>query len=183
MDAVVVFESMWGNTAAIARAIAAGLGGDAVALTTDAATPAVIEASRLVVAGAPVHALNLPTEATRESASAKRQGEHGLAADVTHPPMREWLEGLPRGPRKYAAYETRIRGPLGHGAARAIARHFLDLGYTELEEPRGFTVALTTRSSDPAALLLPGQEEEARRWGAHLRAVLDRVAAAPSAGA
>ena len=49
MDAVVVYESMWGNTAAIARAIAAGLGGDAVALTTDAATPEVIEGCRLVV--------------------------------------------------------------------------------------------------------------------------------------
>jgi len=182
MDAVVVFESMWGNTSAIARAIAAGLGGDTVALTTDAATPAVIEASRLVVAGAPVHALNLPTEASRANASAKRQGEHGLAADVTHQPMRDWLDSLPRGQRRYAAFETRIRGPLGHGAARAIARHLTDLGYTELEEPRGFTVALTTRSSEPAALLLPGQEEEAHRWGEHLRAVMDREASEHTAG-
>lgn len=172
MDAVVVYESMWGNTSAIARAIAAGLGGGATAVSTDAATPAMIAASRLVVAGAPVHAMGLPTDATRSSAAAKRQGGDGLSADVSHPPLRDWLEALPHGDRHYAAFETRIRGPLGRGAARAISRLFEEAGWSALDEPHGFTVALTTRSSEPAALLLPGQEEAAHRWGAHLRSLL-----------
>ena len=35
MHAVVVYESFWGNTAAIARAIADGIGPEASAMTTD----------------------------------------------------------------------------------------------------------------------------------------------------
>lgn len=38
MKAVVVYESLSGNTAAVARAIAEGIGGDAKALNTDEAT-------------------------------------------------------------------------------------------------------------------------------------------------
>ena len=38
MKAIVVYESHWGNTAAIARAIAEGLGPEARALTTAEAT-------------------------------------------------------------------------------------------------------------------------------------------------
>ena len=177
MDAVVVYESMWGNTSAVARAIAAGLGEGARAMTTDAATASVTAACRLVVVGAPVHAMGLPTDSTRVSAAAKRQGPDGLSADVSHPPLRDWLEQIPRGERRYAAFETRIRGPLGRGAARGIARACEDAGWTPLDEPRGFTVALTTRSSEPAALLLPGQEEEAQHWGAHLRALLRATSA------
>jgi len=39
MKAIVVFESLWGNTAAIARAIADGLGPAARALSAAAAKP------------------------------------------------------------------------------------------------------------------------------------------------
>ena len=42
MKAVVVYESLWGNTAAIARAIAAGLGPEAKALSTAEATPDIL---------------------------------------------------------------------------------------------------------------------------------------------
>ncbi|GIG55137.1 hypothetical protein [Demequina activiva] len=183
MDAVVVYESMWGNTSTVARAIAAGLGRGTQALATDAATPAAIGSCRLVVAGAPVHAMGLPTDTTRASAAAKRQGVDGLSADLGHPPLRDWLEGLAAGPRLYAAFETRIRGPLGRGAVRGIARAFEEAGWAALDEPRGFTVALTTRSAEPAALLLPGQEEAAHRWGEHLRHLLveaEAEAASPS---
>lgn len=38
MNAVVVYESHWGNTAAVAKAIAEGLGPEARALTTDQAS-------------------------------------------------------------------------------------------------------------------------------------------------
>src|SRR4029079_12934400 len=42
MDAVIVYESLWGNTAAVARAIAEGFGPGARVLTTDHATPAAV---------------------------------------------------------------------------------------------------------------------------------------------
>lgn len=168
MDAVVVYESMWGNTEAIARAIAEGFGAGAVALTTDEATPQIIERADLVVAGAPVHAMNLPTHQTRASASEKPLGDPGLPADVSHPALRDWLENIPRGPRCAAAFETHIRGPLGRGAARAIAARFAAARYELLDEPQGFTVRLKTSSSEPASLLMPGEEDRARQWGKRL---------------
>ena len=39
MNAIVVYESLWGNTAAVARAIAEGMGPDARALYTAEAGP------------------------------------------------------------------------------------------------------------------------------------------------
>jgi flavodoxin len=40
MKAIVVYESHWGNTEAVARAIAEGIGPDAEAMTTDQALSA-----------------------------------------------------------------------------------------------------------------------------------------------
>ena len=70
MKAVVVYESLWGNTAAVARAIAEGIGPDASALTTDAATPDVVEGADLIVAGAPVLGFSLASEKMRQSVAA-----------------------------------------------------------------------------------------------------------------
>lgn len=180
MDNVVIYESLWGNTAAIAQAIARGLGNGAVALTTDQATPAVIARAEFIVVGAPVHAMNLPTDASRKSATSKVYGRPGLHADVTHPSIRDWLESLPPAQRQCAAFETGIRGPLGHGAARGIITRLVALGYTPIEEPRAFTVALVTGSSEPGALLIGGQEEKAVQWGEHLARIVATAAAKDS---
>lgn len=169
MDAVVVYESLWGNTAAIARAIADGLGEGARALSTAEATPEVIAAARIVVAGAPVHAMSLPSEQSRESAKGKPQGRDELAADLGHPAMRTWLTTLPRGARLGAAFDTRVRGPLGHGASKAISRALEASGFTLLGPPRGFTVHMKTHESVPGALLYDGELEAAREWGRTLR--------------
>ena len=59
MKAVVVYESHFGNTAAVARAIAEGIGADTPALNTDEATPEAIGDAELIVAGAPVIAFGL----------------------------------------------------------------------------------------------------------------------------
>ncbi|MFN3866000.1 MAG: flavodoxin family protein [Demequina sp.] len=174
MDNVVIYESLWGNTAAIAQAIARGLGNGAVALTTDKATPAVIARAKLLVIGSPVHAMNLPTNASRTSATSKVYGKPGLHADIDHPSLRDWLEALPEADRHCAAFETGIRGPLGHGAARAILSRLVALGHTPIAEPRTFTVALVTGSAEPGALLIGGQEEKAVRWGEQLAALMSR---------
>ena len=63
MKAVVVYESHWGNTAEIARAIASGIGPDTPALATDEARGAVLADADLIVAGAPVIGFRLATEA------------------------------------------------------------------------------------------------------------------------
>ena len=55
MKAIVVYESLWGNTAAIARAIAEGIGPEARALSTAEATGPAIADVDLLVAGSPFH--------------------------------------------------------------------------------------------------------------------------------
>lgn len=64
MKAVVVYESLWGNTAAIARAIAEGLGPGVQALSTAQASGAAISGAGLIVAGAPVVGFRLPSDKT-----------------------------------------------------------------------------------------------------------------------
>ena len=60
MRAIVVYESHWGNTAAVARAIAEGIGAEARVLSTAEATAAVLAEAELIVAGAPLIGFRLP---------------------------------------------------------------------------------------------------------------------------
>src|SRR3954454_16119583 len=96
MHAVVVYESFWGNTAAIARAIAEGMGPEATAMTTDQATADVVSGADMVVAGAPVLGFRLPTDEIRD----QLYHESGAPkpADTLHPAMRAWLLERPPGP-------------------------------------------------------------------------------------
>ncbi|MEI6727563.1 MAG: flavodoxin, partial [Actinomycetes bacterium] len=61
MKSVVVYESLWGNTAAVARAIAQGFGPEARALSTAEADATALAGAGLIVAGAPVLGFKLPT--------------------------------------------------------------------------------------------------------------------------
>ena len=162
MKTVVVYESHWGNTAAVARAIAEGIGPDAKALTTDEATGATIAEADLIVAGAPVMALRLPTD---QALSNMAEAHHEPAPDVSHPSMRDWLGELPRGNGHGAAFETRLRWSPG-GATGAIERGLEDAGYRRLASGRKFVV---TGGKGP---LREGEIEAARAWGAELARTL-----------
>jgi hypothetical protein len=93
MKAIVVYESHWGNTAAVAQAIAEGLGPDARALDTDAATGAALEGVGLIVAGSPVIAFSLPRESMKLQIAGDTKAP--TPPDVSHPLLRAWLENLP----------------------------------------------------------------------------------------
>jgi flavodoxin len=58
---VVVYESFWGNTAAIARAVAEGFGPEACALSTAQAVAPALAGVDLIVAGSPVLGFQLPS--------------------------------------------------------------------------------------------------------------------------
>jgi flavodoxin len=161
MRAVVVYESHWGNTEAVARAIADGLGPDAVALTTDQAGAAVIAGVDLIVAGAPVMGFRLPTEGMIEGLRTER------GADTSNAPMRAWLEGLPDGSGAYAAFETRIWWSPG-GATGAIGRALEAAGYRPIAKGHRFIV------KDKDGPLREGELENARQWGAELAAAMRR---------
>lgn len=164
MKAVVVYESLWGNTAAAARAIAEGIGPGAVALHTDEAAGDAIAGADLIVAGAPVMGFSLPTEQMREN-QRTNTGKAPAPADLSHPSMRSWLESLPKGSGRYAAFETRIRWSPG-GSTKGISRGLEAAGYRQLAERERFIVAGTYGP------LREGELERARKWGAQLARVM-----------
>jgi hypothetical protein len=165
MHAVVVYESHWGNTAEVARAIASGLGPDTPVLATDEATEAVLADAQLVVAGAPVIAFRLATESMREGI-AKDADDAPSQPDLTHPSMREWLDRLPTGRGLAAAFETRIHWSPG-GATGAIERGLETAGYRRLAKGHKFFV---TGTYGP---LRDGELDAARAWGAELAEALE----------
>ena len=75
-------------------------------------------AADLIVAGAPLMALRLPTEKMVEGIVAK-PGEP--AVELDQPTMRAWLAGLPWGRGAGAAFETKLRWSPG-GATGALKR-------------------------------------------------------------
>jgi hypothetical protein len=97
MKALVVYESLFGNTEAIARAVADGLSGTCEVTVADVSTIPSAEDMDLLIAGAPTHAFGLSRPRTR--LDAKRSGavrpgaeEIGLREYLDVSPM---LTGLP----------------------------------------------------------------------------------------
>jgi len=87
MKVLVVYDSMYGNTAEIAKAIGAAIGKDTKVLPVGEVTPSDLEALDLLIAGA-------PTQGGRAS-----------------PPMREFLDGLSESTVdgvNVAAFDTRM---------------------------------------------------------------------------
>jgi hypothetical protein len=166
MKAVVVYESLWGNTAAVARAIAEGLGPGAIALSTAEASAEAVAGVDLIIAGAPVLGFRLPTDAIR--AQIERDRKSPTPPDLTQPTMRSWLAGLPPDGVQggcSAAFETRIWWSPG-GSTGAIERGLARAGYRQLAKSRKFIVE---GSYGP---LRGGELERARAWGAELAALL-----------
>jgi hypothetical protein len=160
MKALVVYESLWGNTAAIARAIADGIGPGARALSTAEASGAVVADADLLVAGSPVLAFSLPTDKMRESVRTS-PGKAPSPPDLSHPSMRSWLAALPKGHAVAAAFETRIWWSPG-GATGAILAGLANAGYRTIGKSQRFIVSGTYGP------LREGEVERARRWGAEL---------------
>jgi hypothetical protein len=163
MNAVVVYESLWGNTAAVAGEIAEGLGHGARALSTAEATAEAMAGVDLIVAGSPVLGFKLPTEQMRRGARDNPGGRPPRPADLSHPSMRSWLDGLPAGHGRSAAFDTQVRGPFGK-AAPTIAEALEAAGYERLADPMGFVV------KGKFGPLRKGELERAREWGRELAA-------------
>ena len=160
MKAIVVYESHWGNTAAIARAIAEGIGPGAQALSTAEATAAALAGADLIVAGAPLLGFSLPTEAMVKSLANNQPGAPA-PADLSHPALRAWLERLPAGRGRAAAFETRIWWSPG-SAAKAILGQLAQKGYQPAAKAQRFIV------EGRYGPLRAGEIERARSWGAEL---------------
>jgi flavodoxin len=157
MKAVVLYESLYGNTEAVARAIAEGLApiGE-VALARFGELPeGAAEEADLVVLGGPTHGWGMTKPASRKSPDAE-----GYAAGA-----REWLEGARQAAGKMAAaFDTRFGKPrwLTGSAALRIARKLRRSGFRLILPPESFFVL---RTEGP---LRDGEEDRARAWGAEL---------------
>ena len=162
MSALVVYESVYGNTRAIAEAIAEGLGGADVTPVHEA--PARPEGLDLLVVGGPTHMHGLASIRSRQMGAdaVKEDGTGHLEPGATQEPgMRAWLAALPdSGKAKAATFDTRLdRSPWLTGvASRGIAKRLRQRGY-EIVDRESF---LVEESEGPLAA---GELERARQWG------------------
>ena len=180
MRALVVYESMYGNTHVIASNIADGLRADCeVTLVSVAeATWDLVADADLLVAGAPTHMHGLPTRSTRRmagEAAAKDGSGLRMEAAASGPGMRDWLGDLGHRNGLAAAFDTRLNGvPAFTGrAGRPIARLLKRHGRRLVAAPESFVVGSQNT-------LLDGEAERARRWGMTLGAVSKTYLPAPA---
>ncbi len=163
MKALVVYESMFGNTEQVARAIAAGL-----ARHLDVAVREVTQAPwdihdllDLIVVGGPTHAFSMTRQSSREEAI--RQGATHGNPEVG---IREWLEHLHRGPHSelVATFDTRVDKVrhLPGSAARKAAHVAQKVGYAAAAKPVSFYVR------DSPGPLRDGELARAEAWGDRL---------------
>lgn len=164
MNALVVYESMYGNTRAIAEAIADGLGGAEVVPVHEAADLTDVD---LLVVGGPTHVHGLASPRSRTAAVQAAHEASAVDADASlDAGLREWLADLQtRGLVRAAAFDTRIdkrawiTGAASHGIARRLRAHGYDVIAAE-----SFRV---TESEGP---LVQGELDRAWRWGRRLMA-------------
>lgn len=169
MRVLIVYESMFGNTATVALAIAEGLrqgqAESVQAVEIGAAPHSVPDDVDLLIVGGPTHAHGMTTPKTRADSTARANG------NVVSPGIgvREWLDALASPARRTGAvaFDTRIKGPelLWGSAAKAADKRLRALGF-DVAKPVSFLVAgptgpLTNR-------LLDREADRARTWGARL---------------
>jgi hypothetical protein len=162
MRVLLVYESMFGNTALVAQAIAEGMSAQVDVRTADAGTKPELSQVDAVVVGAPTHAFGLSRPSTRHDAAGR-----GALAPPDRPGMREWLAAVPHAELPAAVFDTVVARPpvLGSAAGKA-AKALRRAGYRLIAPPENFWVR------DTAGPLREGELDRARRWGRHLAASL-----------
>ncbi len=169
MKALVIYESMYGNTAAIAEAIGGGLragGVETAVMTVDGADPAMTSEVDLLVIGGPTHVHGMTRTSTREQA--RKDEQNAYDDPTTGPGLRAWMDELPMGGGRWgAAFDTRMQGPKAFtgSAARGIGRRLAGRGFARAAAPASF---LVTKQNT----LVPGEPEKARAWGSEIAQTL-----------
>lgn len=183
MHTLVVHESMYGNTRAVAEAIAQGMQAEHPADRVDVvpageATDADLVDVDLLVAGGPTHAWGLSRERTRQAAvdaATSGKGTPPAEPGADGPGLREWLGTLPAITCSVAAFDTRRPALFGlsGSAARPLARCLTDRGGRLLAAPQHFGVTGRNR-------LVEGELARARDWGSVLAAAGHAAESRPS---
>lgn len=175
MRALVLYESMFGNTRDVARAVGEGLaahGQVEVVEISEAARKIGPEVDLLVIGG-PTHAFGLSRPSTRADA-AKRIGSSPVSRGIG---IREWLDatgGVIPGTAA-AAFDTKIdKRFLPGSAAHRATRRLRELRFKIVGEPMSFLV------TDVPGPLREGELARARAWGDTLGETVVRSQPAPA---
>jgi hypothetical protein len=165
MKALVVFESLFGNTAAVGEAVATSLrahGVDAEAVPVDHLDPATVAEVDLLIVGGPTHAHGMSRQATRRAGV--KDETNTYPEPTIDPGLREWFDRVPPGNgRPAAAFDTRFDKAewLTGSAAKGIAKRLGRDGFRLVAHPESFFV--TTENA-----LEEGELEHAERWAVRL---------------
>lgn len=143
MKVLVVFDSLYGNTAKVAEAVGAAVLGENQVLSVGEAKPSELSSFDLVIVGSPT------------------QG--GRATEA----MRAFLDGVSTlDGTRVAAFDTRLRGRwvkvFGYAAGK-IGEKVKSLGATLIAEPEGFVV------EGKEGPLADGELERAAAWAKRLQ--------------
>jgi hypothetical protein len=173
MRAVIVYESMFGNTHQVAEHIAIGLRRtcDVVVTPVDGADEASLATADLLVVGGPTHVHGMSSATSRKAAvdQAAKEEDLELDPDAEGPGLRNWFDELTAAHGSAAAaFDTRIdASPLLTGrASKGIGKRLRHHGYDLVVEPTSFLV-------DKQNHLIDGEADRAETWGASLGAILE----------
>jgi len=162
VKAVVVYESLYGNTREIAEAVARGLRDHAEVVFVSVAEgeKGELEDADLLVVGGPTHVHGMTSTRSRQGAldDARKRDLPTPALEETG--LREWLEHVDTGRgRSGAAFDTRIGKPklLTGSAAHKIAQRLRQHGW-EIVGEESFIV------EDTAGPLREGERDRAVEW-------------------
>jgi hypothetical protein len=169
MPALVVYESMYGNTHIVAERIAQGLraAGDARVVPVADATATALSGVDLLIVGGPTHVHGMVSARSQEAAreqAARPGSEVTLDPDAEGPILRDWFDGLALPPGCHgAAFDTRLHAPaaLTGRASRGIAKRLEGHGATMIAPPESFFVGKDNH-------LAEGEAARAEEWGGSL---------------
>lgn len=162
MRALVIYESMFGNTETVADAIAAGLAeyGPVDVRSVEEIDAVSVTKVDLLVLGGPTHAFSLSRPTTRRDAVAQG-GRHGSVEMG----LREWIDRLTAAflPDRIAAFDTRVAKVhrLPGSAARKISSLLRTRGWPVMARNSFFVL-------DTRGPLQAGELERATAWGRRL---------------
>ncbi len=178
MQAVIVYESLYGNTRRIAEAVADGVheaapDADVRCLEVSAASQDVTRSADLLVVGGPTHMHGLSSGLSRKLAtsSTARKDKEPDSPSATRPKpeapvtgLRNWFHSLPDADSgaHAAAFDTRGEAKGSGGAAGGIARRLEHHHFDLVADPEGFVV------QGAEGPLRDGELDRAREWGKQL---------------
>ncbi|WP_072802580.1 flavodoxin family protein [Rhodococcoides yunnanense] len=165
MHALVIYESLYGNTRRIAQAVARGLQESAEVdiVPCTCAEEAAVSSYDLLVVGGPTHVHGMSRQTTRDAAVDTAQRPDStliVESGVRGIGVREWLEQLPPSSGPAATFDTRVDKPalLTGRASKQIAKRLGRVGFDIIAPPESFLV-------DTDTTLLAGEEGRAESWG------------------